>query len=324
MTDTFPGAGFGSIHFGGVDLGDARVNQRLASLTDLLVTSGAESRPDQFAAPADYRVLNRIAGRPEATHDAVTAPHRAHTRARMAAHPGPVLVLHDTTELDYSGRVLPRTGPIGNGHGTGWECHNSLAVGAGTGAVLGLVAQPLHRRPPTRSNRGETTAQRRQRRDRESRLWVLGLDAVDPAPDGRHWVHVSPRGSNTFEYLSALVAGSHRFVVRSRHDRVLSVGANLHAHLRARPATAAWSGVVRCGPHGGLDQHRGPVGGRGAGRAVGPVWVGPGGGVGVAGVGTEPADRGRPGGVVLAHRLGPGHGRGGAGGGQLVLPTADH
>ncbi|QEG31025.1 Transposase for transposon Tn5 [Gemmata obscuriglobus] len=251
MTDTFPAAGFGSIHFGNVDLGDARVNRRLATLADLLVASGAESLPDKFADPADYRAFNRLVGRPEATHEAVTAPHRAHTRNRMRAHTGAVLVLHDTTELDYSGRALPRMGPIGNGHGTGWECHNSLAVDAGSGAVLGLAAQILHRRPPTRSNRGETKAQRRQRQDRESRLWVTGLEAVGPAPDGRHWVHVSDRGSDTFEYLSALVTGGHRFVVRSRHDRVRSDEATLHAHLRALSAVSAWSGEVRCGPHGG-------------------------------------------------------------------------
>jgi hypothetical protein len=251
MTDTFPAASFGRIHFGGVDLGDARVNRRLADLADLLVTSGAEGLPDKFAAPADYRAFNRIVGRPQATHPAVSAPHRAHTRDRMTAHPGTVLVLHDTTELDYSGRALPRMGPIGNGHGTGWECHNTLAVDAATGAVLGLAAQALHRRPPTRSNRGETKAQRAHRANRESRLWVTGLGAVGPTPEGRHWVHVSDRGSDTFEYLWALTTGAHGFVVRSRHDRVLPGGDTLHARLRALGAAAGWSGQVRCGPHGG-------------------------------------------------------------------------
>jgi hypothetical protein len=251
MADTFPTAGFGHIHFGGVDLGDARVNRRLADLADILVLSGADGLPDQLADPADYRAFNRIVGRPEATHAAVTAPHRAGTLGRMAAHAGTVLVLHDTTELDYSGRQLPRMGPIGNGSGTGWECHNTLAVEADTGAVLGLVAQTLHRRPPTRSNRGETKDQRRQRLDRESRLWVTGLGAVGPTPESRHWVHVSDRGSDTFEYLSALVAGPHAFVVRSRHDRALPSGDTLHARLRAMPAATGWSGPVRCGPHGG-------------------------------------------------------------------------
>jgi len=61
-----------------------------------------------------------------------------------------VLVIHDTTELDYSGRNTLHLGPIGNGGGRGWECHNSLAVDPNTRAVIGLANQILHRRVASR------------------------------------------------------------------------------------------------------------------------------------------------------------------------------
>jgi hypothetical protein len=250
MTTTFPQPGFGRIHFTGVDLGDARPEKRLIELADLLVTSEADSLPDKLANPADYRAFNAIVNRVQATQPAVTAPHRRHTRRQMTEHVGTVLILHDTTELDYSGRDLPRMGPIGNGHGLGWECHNSLALAAATGAVLGLAAQKLHRRPPNRSRRGESKVQRRERLDRESRLWPEGLAAMGPTPDGCHWVHVSDRGSDTFEYLRALTDGAHAFVVRSKHNRQLSAGPKLHDRLRSLPEATAWGCRVRSGKGG--------------------------------------------------------------------------
>jgi hypothetical protein len=251
MTTIFPQSGFGRIHFGGVDLGDARPEKRLIELADLLVTSEADSLPDKLSNPADYRAFNSIVNRVQATHSTVTAPHRLLTRQRMTDLVGTVLVLHDTTELDFSGRDLTGLGPIGNGHGLGWECHNSLAVDAASGAVIGLIAQKLHRRPPNRSCRGETAAQRRERLNRESRLWPDGLAAVGPTPDGCHWVHISDRGSDTFEYLKALGDGGHSFVVRSKFNRCLSTGdAKLHDRLRNLPAAAEWGCRVRCGKGG--------------------------------------------------------------------------
>ncbi|MDY3557384.1 transposase DNA-binding-containing protein [Gemmata sp. JC717] len=130
---------FGQIHFSGLDLGDARVNRRIIDLADILVAREAESWSAAFANPADARALQRIVNRPQATHASVRATHTRVTLDRMARTEDVVLVLHDTTELDYSGRAIRGLGPIGNGHGRGWECHNARAVVARTGAVLGLA-----------------------------------------------------------------------------------------------------------------------------------------------------------------------------------------
>src|SRR5262249_57311012 len=92
-----------------------------------------------------------------------------------------VLILHDTTELDYSGLDIPELGPIGNGHGRGYHCHNSLAITADR-RVLGLLAQVLHVRravPP-----GETRAQRRAAERCEGRLWRGAAATIPPAAPG--------------------------------------------------------------------------------------------------------------------------------------------
>ncbi|AWM37220.1 hypothetical protein GobsT_48400 [Gemmata obscuriglobus] len=156
---------FGQTHFSGLDLGDARVNRRIIDLADILVAREAESWSAAFADPADARALQRIVNRPQATHASVRATHTRVTLDRMARTEDVVLVLHDTTELDYSGRAIRGLGPIGNSHGRGWECHNARAAVARTGAILGLANQIRHRRVEPAVTAAEGMA---GRRDRES------------------------------------------------------------------------------------------------------------------------------------------------------------
>ena len=85
---------------------------------------------------------------------------------------GTVLVIHDATELDFSGlRSLKGLGQIGSGNHRGYLAHNVLAVVAETRDVLGLVYQKLAKRP--KANKKDTRKQCRERPDRLSREWIL-------------------------------------------------------------------------------------------------------------------------------------------------------
>ena len=80
----------------------------------------------------------------------------------MSAHKRDILVLHDSTELDYTTHfALTGLGQIGNGNHRGYICHNSLAVDPKNREVLGLLNQVLHHRPKVGKN--ETQKKRRER-----------------------------------------------------------------------------------------------------------------------------------------------------------------
>ena len=160
----------------------------------------------------------------------------------MRQHAGVVLLVHDFTELDYTGlRSRADLGQIGNGSGRGYECLNSLAIDARTRQVLGLANQRLHRRATVPDQ--ETREQRRQRESRESRPWKQAVTDIGPAPADVCWVHVSDRASDTLEYLDAIAASGGSFVVRSQHDRLIFAGHTLEtashklqSYARALPA----------------------------------------------------------------------------------------
>src|SRR4051812_12886374 len=128
------------------------------------------------------------------THAAVVETHRRLTLEAMRAYEGVVLLIHDTTELNFThvaalaGRG--QLGQIDNGGGRAYLCHNSLAVGpAGGGqSMLGLANQVLHRRRVVL--RWEKPSAKRSHPGRESRLWPNGCEGVGPAPDRGLWVDV--------------------------------------------------------------------------------------------------------------------------------------
>ena len=65
---------------------------------------------------------------PAVTYDSVLAPAVARTHELMASSAGTVLVIHDWTELDYTGHtsMTDALGQIGNGSKKGYVCANAL------------------------------------------------------------------------------------------------------------------------------------------------------------------------------------------------------
>lgn len=232
-------ASFGQLHFGDAQLGDVRRTRRLVNIANAIIQHPGGTLPQKVHDPVPLDALYRLANRKEVTHAAVLEPHRQRTLKAMREADGPVLVIHDTTEIDYSSLTsLTELGQIGNGKGRGYECHNALAVHASTRTVLGLANQILARRDTVA--KGETRQARRERETRESRLWKRGSEAVGPAPEGAMWVDVCDRGADVFEYIAYKHKTSGHYIVRSKHDRLCTVLVDgvpcrrkLHAHARS-------------------------------------------------------------------------------------------
>ncbi len=235
--------GFGETHFSAAQLGDQRRTKRLVALADELAKHPGGTLPDKLKNPAELRALYRLMDTDRVTHASVLEPHMTHTVKRMRAYAGTVLILHDTTELDYTGlkSLAGALGQIGNGSHRGYLCHNSLAVAAESREVLGLAQQILFHRPDTPP--GESRQPRRRRAARESRLWKRGSQAIPVAPTGRRWVDIADRGGDLLEFLDYEEAQGKKYVVRSKHDRWVLPGhaddterVKLHDFMRSVPA----------------------------------------------------------------------------------------
>lgn len=205
--------------FGNAALGDQRRTRRLVHTAVRIAEQPEGSLPSKL----DWNELRGAYGlmhRPEATPAAIAGPHFQQVHARMRQQPL-VLIVHDTTELDFtSHRALRGTGPTGGGTTRGFLQHNSLAL-LPSGELLGLAHQQLTVRQPVPA--GETAAQRRQRR-RESHLWLDGVQALGEAPAGCTWVDIMDRGGDLFDAMDAARRLGHHFLIRVAQNRKVLLG----------------------------------------------------------------------------------------------------
>lgn len=234
---------FGEDHFASARLGDRRRSRRLCSLAQRLIEHPTGTLPKRMKNHAELTALYRLMDCNQVTHPSVLEPHRQRTLERMGCCPV-VLILHDSTELDYSSKKsLKQLGQIGKGTQRGYICHNSLAVTPDR-QVLGLASQILHTRRRVPS--GETPTQKRQHPQRESRLWPEACCRIGnpPAGSGSQWVDVADRGSDTFEFVAFCLRQGRQFVIRSAWDRNLAgqdhvgvdrIHCKLHGYVRDLP-----------------------------------------------------------------------------------------
>src|SRR5580704_668471 len=101
--------------FPDLDLGDKRRQDRFRRVVDTLLRHPEKTLPDKFHTPADYQACLRLFDGPRATHENIFGCYQEAALNRLEEHPGPVLLIHDTTQIDYSGQqtLKPRLGQIG-------------------------------------------------------------------------------------------------------------------------------------------------------------------------------------------------------------------
>lgn len=211
----------GQAMFGHARLGDKRRSDRAAMAFDQVRRHPGGTLPEKLNSPADLKALYRLCNCEDVTHAALLAAMRGHVFGRISEVKGPVLLLHDATELDYTTLTSIRDdlGQIGKGTRSGYICQNVLAVAADSGEVLGLADQILHCRDNVPKK--ETLAQHRARETRESLLWLKGTTHL---PADAQLIDVADQGASTFEFLEYEYKSGRRFVIRNGQKRKVYAG----------------------------------------------------------------------------------------------------
>lgn len=268
--------------YGACALGDPRRVRRLVATATKVAAHPHASLPQALASPAGVKGAYRFFHQPTSTLEAITAPHRAATLAHARAQSGPVLLVQDTSEFDYSHH--PQTtglGPIGNGRGQGFLLHSVLAITPGAtpaeATVLGVAHVDAFDRVPA-PRRNETSAQIRQR-PRESDCWLRATAAVGSPPPDQCWVLVGDRGADMHRLVVAAREVGHQVLIRCAHDRrartidgtathvltfARTLAAGTQAHVITVPATpghrareaslvVGWSSLLVRPPSGVTD-----------------------------------------------------------------------
>ena len=237
----------------GASLGDVRRARRAVAVGSALAAAPGASLPEQAGSWRDLKAAYRLFSQPQVTHDALSAPHWAATRAAASQLPV-TLFLQDSSDLDYTHHpATAGLGMIGDGKGQGLAIHSCLAVVPGEPPGLsGLAYARVWARtgPP---KRGTETKTQRGHRWTEADLWGDTLDALGDPPHDCTWVSVGDRGSDVFSYLRRARERSWHCLLRVFQNRRIVTAEGAPEHLidwtRTLPARA--TSELALSPRGG-------------------------------------------------------------------------
>jgi hypothetical protein len=156
-------------------------------------------------------------GNERVSHEALIETLREETLERLSGE-GRVLLVQDTTSLDFSGHAgVAGLGTLESVGRRGMFVHSTLAVSE-TGLPLGVVAQRVWVRPEAdlgkRAKRHETAFE-----DKESYKWVDGLRDRSSGQVWAQGITVCDREAHVYEFLAALVEAQLEFIVRAASGR---------------------------------------------------------------------------------------------------------
>jgi hypothetical protein len=246
--------------FAGIALGDRRRTRRFLRVVAAWSARLGPSVASICRGWAEQMATYRLFDCARVTLAAVLAPHRRATLRRVQQEPV-VLLLQDTTELDYEGKPIARcageVGPLNTLRRVGLQAHLQYAVTPDRrplgGLCLSLWARTaLHDKARTRAHKQQAFA------EKESFRWYRGFRtacALARLAPATQVISVADREGDIYEVLAAATRPSARaaVLIRACQDRAVVLGRgqrpqSLRMLLALAPPLDTATLVVPAGP----------------------------------------------------------------------------
>jgi hypothetical protein len=237
----------------GVDLGDKRLNKRSQVLLECLAANPAASINAACDGWGDTQAAYRFLDNDAVTPELLLAPHIAATVRRMQAHPV-VLVIQDTTELDYTAHPPQDARCLNRVERRGLYAHMHLAVSPQQ-LPLGVVGIQFFDRAPATLGKSDARSSL-PIAEKESYRWLEGFRLANElaTASGPRIVSVADREADIYDiYVDAQAQDGPRadYLVRARVERSTlerdpSAGAAAYGKVRAAVASQpvlAWRAI---------------------------------------------------------------------------------
>jgi Transposase DNA-binding/Transposase DDE domain len=213
--------------FEGARLGDGRLPKRLQRIARVVSVSPAKGFPQAAGSDAELEGIYRFLNNRRVTYGALVDAHAVQTCERVVAA-GTALVVHDTTEMKFSGKAHREGLGFLQGASQGFLAHCALAVAAdGSKQPLGTLglacwARLQRGRSRTSSGRKRAGSDYAGTPHKESDRWGEMVRTVRDRVGGRaSLIHVMDREADAYPLLASMIEHEDRFVVRVARDRVI-------------------------------------------------------------------------------------------------------
>jgi IS4 transposase len=217
--------------FVGVNLGDKRLNGRIVELARTFEKNHGQSICLSCGKWSSAKAAYRFFDNDRFDEQKILKPHIESTIRRVNDQKGKVLVIHDTTEFNYSHHHKTQ----GLGYLTSYKhsrtkqkiytqgllMHTSMAM-TPAGVPLGLLYQKLWNRDVEKRRKIRNAGKNFTRvpiEEKESYKWIDGINKSNAAFDPDKLVHVGDRDADIFELFDNSRQSGRHFVVRAVHSR---------------------------------------------------------------------------------------------------------
>lgn len=203
--------------FQSAELGDARRTERLVRVVEAIAEEPGIGFPQALGSRAELEAFYRFVNNDSFDAGAVFEPHREATLARARQAKGDVIVIHDTTTVEFRGEgTRSGMGYTSATNRQGFLAHVSLCLGATSGLPFGVGELQTYTR--TKKSRWGKKARRKSESEiPESARWLRGVEAVESSGLVGRAIHLMDAEADIFALLRKLIDRGSRFVIRAGH-----------------------------------------------------------------------------------------------------------
>lgn len=209
-----------------LDLGDKRLDRRMEKTLIQISSSPTLSIPASSKNWAESKAIYRFYNNDLVTSAKILSPHRDATLARIQSQKT-VLVVQDTTEVDFTGRKVQGLGPLSYEERTGFFNHASIAVTPDR-LCLGVLDAKIWSRDPAEHHKNDGRKQK-PIEEKESYRWIESYRKaceVQKRCPNTVIISVSDREGDIYEYFveSSQMPNVQRaeWIIRGCQDRSLT------------------------------------------------------------------------------------------------------
>ncbi len=227
-------------NFSNADFNDLRLSKRLVKIANCMALNPEGSIPQQMEYWHETKACYNFLNNKKVSHKKIQMTHRAKVR-NDATSDEVILFPQDTSEIDYTNlKGTKGTGFIGNHNNKGFMLHSCLSVRPNklNPEVIGLANQIIWHRKEKSLNKNETRNDR-NKRPKESDIWLKNLKNIGAPPEGCTWVSVGDRANDIYEYFLGAKKLGWESVVRASQDRTVTINEKqtyILQHMRSLPS----------------------------------------------------------------------------------------
>jgi hypothetical protein len=233
-----------------MSFGDVRVAARADWLIERVVAAGSLVLRQVGQTRAGEMAVHRFLSSPYVSVERLVETLAGRTAACCTGRH--VLLVQDTTEINFAGRSAKRRGlgPAGNGTAPGFFIHPVIAVDIADEAIVGLVDAAIW----TRAAKPVAPRRARVLADKESARWLAACaSAAQSLTAAAGLTMVADRESDLYPLFAGKPEALH-LIIRAAQNRSLAEGGRLFEALDAAPCLATRQ--VKVAPRGPGDKGR--------------------------------------------------------------------